>query len=46
VFSSNPEKILKNGYGGHRPVRKFVGGAKRSMAWESFTAAFLIAITF
>jgi hypothetical protein len=27
-------------------MRKFVGGAKRSMSWESFIAALLIVIIF
>ena len=27
-------------------MRKFVGGAKRRMSWESFTAALLIVILF
>jgi hypothetical protein len=46
VFSGNPEKVLENCFSGYRPMRKFVGGAKKSMSWESFTAAFLILITF
>jgi hypothetical protein len=46
VFSGNPEKVLENCFGGYRLMRKFVGGAKKSMSWESFTAASLIVITF
>jgi hypothetical protein len=46
VFSGIPEKVLENCFGGYRPMRKFVGGAKRSMSWKSFTAAFLVVITY
>jgi hypothetical protein len=40
LLASVHKKFWKIVFGGYRPMRKFVGGAKRSMSWESFIAAF------